>query len=209
MRSGGEPGEKSRLGDRQIDAGDADLGKSEPSRPPPQLRQQLRAIQRLSSDDLRHAPILGSRVATWRDEAQCALAAQALAANPALRDAVVELSGPLGAGKTTFVRHLLHALGVRGHVKSPTYAVMEPYDLPGGAIFHFDFFRFDDPQEWEDAGFRDVYAGPGLKIAEWPDKAAGLLPAPDLRIAIAFADDGPTRNATLDAHSARGLELLA
>ena len=121
---------------------------------------------------------------------------------------MVELHGPLGVGKTTFVRHLLQALGVQGRIKSPTYAVMEPYELPGGAVFHFDFFRFDDPQEWEDAGFRDVYAGPGLKIAEWPDKAAGLLPTPDLRIAIAFGEDGQTRIATLAAHSARGVELL-
>ncbi len=126
-----------------------------------------------------------------------------------MRDAVVELSGPLGAGKTTFVRHLLHALGVQGRVKSPSYALMEPYELPGGAAYHFDFFRFDDAQEWEDAGFRDIYAGPGLKIAEWPEKAEGLLPEPDLRIAIAIGADGERRSATFSAGSERGLELLA
>ena len=126
-----------------------------------------------------------------------------------MREAVVELAGPLGAGKTTFVRHLLHTLGVQGRVKSPTYALMEPYDLPGGAVYHFDFFRFDDAQEFDDAGFRDIYAGPGLKIAEWPDRAAGLLPAPDLHIDIAIdAADGRTRTATFTAHSARGRELL-
>ncbi len=135
------------------------------------------------------------------------MTARLLARRPALRDAVVELRGPLGAGKTTFVRHLLQALGVPGRVKSPTYAVMEPYELPGGDIWHFDFFRFDDPQEWEDAGFRDVYASPGLKIAEWPEKAADLLPAPDLCIAIAIGDDD-RREASFTAHSARGLELL-
>ncbi|HRI17869.1 MAG TPA: tRNA (adenosine(37)-N6)-threonylcarbamoyltransferase complex ATPase subunit type 1 TsaE, partial [Burkholderiaceae bacterium] len=131
--------------------------------------------------------MLGSRVAQWPDEAACAASARALAARPALREAVVELRGPLGAGKTAFVRHLLYALGVEGRVKSPTYAVLEPYELPGGAVWHFDFFRFEDPQEWEDAGFRDIYAGPGLKIAEWPEKAHGLLPAPDLRIDISVA----------------------
>jgi tRNA threonylcarbamoyladenosine biosynthesis protein TsaE len=162
----------------------------------------------LSSDDHRHAPILGSRVATWRDEAQCAVTAHALAARPALRDAVVELRGPLGAGKTTLVRHLLQALGVTGRVKSPTYAVMEPYELAGGAVFHFDFFRFDDPQEWEDAGFRDVYGSVGLKIAEWPEQAEALLPVPDLRITIAIGDDSRTRHVRLDALSARGLEML-
>jgi len=155
----------------------------------------------------RHPPILGTRSALWRDETQCAATAQALAARPALREATVELRGPLGAGKTTFVRHLLHALGVQGRVKSPTYAVMEPYELPGGDIWHFDFFRFDDPQEWEDAGFRDVYASPGLKIAEWPEKAAGLLPACDLCLTIEVGAD-EVREATFSAHSGRGLELL-
>jgi len=156
----------------------------------------------------RHPPILGTRSALWRDETQCAATAQALAARPALREATVELRGPLGAGKTTFVRHLLHALGVQGRVKSPTYAVMEPYELPGGDIWHFDFFRFDDPQEWEDAGFRDVYASPGLKIAEWPEKAAGLLPEPDLRIAIEPLDPA-ARRVLLTAHTPRGVALLS
>jgi tRNA threonylcarbamoyladenosine biosynthesis protein TsaE len=154
-----------------------------------------------------HPPILGTRDAHWRDEAACAATARLLALRPALRDAVVELRGPLGAGKTTFVRHLLQALGVQGHVKSPSYAVMEPYELPDGDIRHFDFFRFDDPQEWEDAGFREVYASPGLKIAEWPEKAAGLLPPPDLCVTIAI-DDDDGRDAVFTAHSARGLELL-
>ena len=136
-----------------------------------------------------HPPILESRRFAWPDEAACRATALALAACPALRQACIELHGPLGAGKTTFVRHLLHALGVAGRVKSPTYAVMEPYELPEGHAWHFDFYRFDDPQEWEDAGFRDIYAATGLKLAEWPDKAAGLLPVPDLRIDIAVVED--------------------
>jgi len=143
----------------------------------------------------------------WRDEAACAATARTLAARPALRQATVELRGALGAGKTTFVRHLLHALGVQGHVKSPTYAVLEPYELPGGDVGHFDFFRFDDPQEWEDAGFRDVYAGPGLKVAEWPEKAGDLLPPCDLSLTIAVGADD-VRQATFAAHSSRGLALL-
>jgi hypothetical protein len=87
-----------------------------------------------------------------------------------LRNAFIELHGDLGAGKTTLVRHLLRALGVQGRVKSPTYAVVEPHEVPGLAIWHFDFYRFTDPREWEDAGFRDVFASPGLKLAEWPRK---------------------------------------
>ena len=105
------------------------------------------------------------------------------------------MQGPLGAGKTTFVRHLLRALGVEGRIKSPTYTVMEPYQAPGLEIAHFDFYRFNDPREWEDAGFRDVFAGPGLKLAEWPDKAAGALPTPDLALHISPQDPGPADTA--------------
>ena len=155
--------------------------------------------------------ILGSRREHWADEAACAASAAALARRPGLAGAFVELHGPLGAGKTTFVRHLLRALGVQGHVKSPTYALLEPYaiDTASGAlaVSHFDFYRFDDPQEWEDAGFRYIFAEPGLKLVEWPEKAAGLLPEPDLSIAIEpQADD--TRAVRLDARSAIGRELV-
>jgi tRNA threonylcarbamoyladenosine biosynthesis protein TsaE len=164
-----------------------------------------------------HAPILGSTTLHWPDEAACADFAAALAGHQALRHAYVELQGPLGAGKTTFVRHLLRALGVPGRIKSPTYTVMEPYTLPGLAgttgpeglqISHFDFYRFNDPREWLDAGFRDVFAEPGLKLAEWPEKAHSLLPVPDLRLSIEPGTD-EDRLVRLDAFTARGLELLA
>jgi tRNA threonylcarbamoyladenosine biosynthesis protein TsaE len=131
---------------------------------------------------LLHEPILGSRTLHWRDESDCAAFAQRLASSPALHDAHIDLAGALGAGKTTFVRHLLRALGVGGRIKSPTYAVLEPHRAGELAISHFDFYRFDDPREWEDAGFRDVFAAPGLKLCEWPDKVAAALPTPDLRL---------------------------
>lgn len=160
--------------------------------------------------------ILETRSLPWPDEAHCAATAQRLAAHPSLRNAFIELHGPLGAGKTTFTRHLLQALGVTGRIKSPTYAVMEQYPLPGGpAISHFDFYRFEDPQEFEDAGFRDVFGTPGLKIAEWPEKAQELLPVADLRIDIAFADEaageegGGPRSVHLSAQTPLGVELLA
>jgi tRNA threonylcarbamoyladenosine biosynthesis protein TsaE len=156
---------------------------------------------------LPHAPILGSRLLRWPDEAACAAFAAQLASHAALRDATIELIGELGAGKTTFVRHLLQALGVAGRIKSPTYTVLEPYALPGLAVSHFDFYRFDDAREWEDAGFREVFALPGLKLAEWPQRAAGQLPLPDLRMHIAI--EGETeRSVTLQAFTPRGLELL-
>ena len=158
------------------------------------------------------SPILETRRAAWPDEGACAATAGHLARRPALHDAFVELHGPLGAGKTTFARHLLHALGVDGPIKSPTYALLEPYrasEAAGGfAIAHCDFYRFDDPAEWEDAGFRDVFASPGLKLVEWPEKAAGLLPRADLRISIAPSERSDARSVRFEALSEAGLELL-
>lgn len=160
-------------------------------------------------------PILGARTERWADESACAASARALAGRPALRHAYIELHGALGAGKTTFVRHLLRALGVTGPVKSPTYAVMEPYSLPGLEVWHFDFYRFNDPQEFEDAGFREVFASEGLKLAEWPERAAGLLPVCDLRIELSMIDtpgpddgDDTRREVTYQAGTPLGLALL-
>lgn len=144
---------------------------------------------------------------SWLDEADTRACAETLAAQPALRDAVIELRGTLGAGKTTFVRHLLRALGVPGRVKSPTYTIVEPYEPAGSPVWHFDFYRFDDPQEWEDAGLRDIFASHGLKLSEWPDKAGGLLPSPDLRIDIEL-DDNEQRSALFTALTDRGRSLL-
>lgn len=158
-----------------------------------------------------HLPIVETHSTTqvWRTEDDTDVLAQALARSPALRDAFISLQGDLGAGKTTFVRHLLRALGIAGRIKSPTYAVVEPHEAPDGlAIFHFDFYRFSDPREWEDAGFRDIFAGPGVKLAEWPENAAGRIPLADLAIKIeAMTDD--TRTVTLRAHTERGTRLLA
>lgn len=158
----------------------------------------------------RHPPIVGSApsAAVWSTEQDTQAFAQRLAASPALFQAFIELHGDLGAGKTTLVRHLLRALGVQGRIKSPTYAVVEPHETARGPVWHFDFYRFSDPREWEDAGFRDVFAGPGLKLAEWPEKAAALLPVADLVVRIeAQADE--SRQVTLEAKTARGRELLA
>ena len=171
----------------------------------------------------------------WSDEDATQAFAQRLAGNPALRHAFVELRGNLGAGKTTLVRHLLRALGVQGRIKSPTYAVVEPYTLErheqtyprptdatgetsrtgesnGAAdddfnIWHFDFYRFSDPREWADAGFRDIFASPGLKLAEWPQNAGGHLPLADLVIELTTLPD-ETRTAAVTAQTGTGQQLL-
>jgi tRNA threonylcarbamoyladenosine biosynthesis protein TsaE len=148
-------------------------------------------------------------VLLWQNEADTDAFAQRLASLPALRNAFIALQGDLGAGKTTLVRHLLRALGVQGRIKSPTYAVVEPHETPDGLqAWHFDFYRFSDPREWEDAGFRDIFASPGLKLAEWPDKAAAMLPVPDLVLRLDVAADD-TRTVRLHAGTAVGQALLA
>lgn len=150
----------------------------------------------------------------WPDEAATQAFAETLAGQPAIGRALIELQGDLGAGKTTFVRHLLRSLGVQGRIKSPTYAVVEPYTLsmstlqPALNIWHFDFFRFSDPREWEEAGFRDIFVSPGLKLVEWPEKAGPHLPRPDLLLTIEVLAN-ESRAITLTAHTATGAELLA
>lgn len=144
----------------------------------------------------------------WNSEEDTKAFALRCAECPDLRHAFVALHGDLGAGKTTFVRHLLQALGVRGRIKSPTYAVVESYELADLTIWHFDFYRFNDPQEWEDAGFRDVFASPGLQLAEWPDKVGALLPVADLEIHLHTQGEA-ARQVTLSARTPTGQRLIA
>jgi tRNA threonylcarbamoyladenosine biosynthesis protein TsaE len=211
VKAVGQPGQQAGFRGRKIHTGDANLGKSKLKGPFPDLPHQLRTVDLTTVE--RHPPIVETAatvgaVVVWRSEDDTRAFAAKLAAHPAIGQAFIELHGDLGAGKTTLARHLLHALGVRGRVKSPTYTVVEPHEAPGMAIWHFDFFRFNDPHEGVDAGFRDIFAGPGLKLAEWPEKAAALLPRADLVVRIeAQADE--SRNVTLVAQTPLGRELLA
>jgi len=121
----------------------------------------------------RHPPIVETPAA-GRDEAgHAATSPRRWRATARCATPCIALHGELGAGKTTLVRHLLRALGVhRPHQEPDLRGGGALRDVPGnGNIWHFDFYRFDDPREWEDAGFRDIFASPGLKLAEWPDKA--------------------------------------
>jgi tRNA threonylcarbamoyladenosine biosynthesis protein TsaE len=150
-KASSQPIGKALLGLRQIDATDADLGESQLRSPQAHLLDERRGI-RLSNVTIEtrtgHRPILETRTLRWPDEAACAAFAQRLAAAAPVRDAFIELRGALGAGKTTFVRHLLRALGVAGRIKSPTYAVLEPYTLADGtAVSHLDFYRMADAHE--------------------------------------------------------------
>ena len=149
----------------------------------------------------------------WPDEAATRSFAQAMAQIALLQNVYIELIGDLGAGKTTFVRHLLQALGVEGRIKSPTYAVVEPHEGRHPisqqvlAIWHFDFYRFNDPQEFEEAGFRDLFASTGLKIAEWPNQAHGMLPKPDLQLTLAV-DAHQARHVQASANTTQGSQIL-
>ncbi len=116
------------------------------------------------------------------------------------------LEGDLGAGKTTLVRGLLRALGHSGRVKSPTYTLAEIYSLPAFELYHFDLYRLHDPREWLDAGFRDISGGQAVSLIEWPEKAAGWLPSPDVVIRLRIEDD--SRDAECEAASPHGARYL-
>jgi tRNA threonylcarbamoyladenosine biosynthesis protein TsaE len=213
VKSVGEPLQESRFGVGEVHTGHADLGESQRTAPFPDGCHQRRTVDLSATPN--HPPIVGTapppgsgRVTLdWRSEQDTEAFAGRLAAHAQVAHAFIALHGDLGAGKTTFVRHLLRALGVAGRIKSPTYAVVEPHQARTGPAWHFDFYRFDDPREWEDAGFRDVFDSPGLKLAEWPEKAAGLLPVADLDMRIELRADGG-RTVTVDANTPRGRELL-
>ncbi len=119
----------------------------------------------------------------------------------------VHLRGELGAGKTTLVRGVLRALGHKGPVKSPTYALVEVYEVSRLHLHHFDFYRFRDPREWIEAGFRESFNGQVVSLIEWPERAAGQLPPADIEIELETS--GCERNASLRSSSPTGQQCLA
>ena len=120
---------------------------------------------------------------------------------------VLHLRGDLGAGKTTLTRGLLRALGHLGRVKSPTYTLVEPYELSSLHFYHFDFYRLKNKEEWEGAGFREYFNAQSLCVVEWPERAAGLLYPPDVEITLLF--DGEARRARMDSYTKAGRAWLS
>ena len=120
---------------------------------------------------------------------------------------MIYLRGNLGAGKTTLVRALLQNLGYRGLVKSPTYTLIERYDVAGLHLRHFDLYRFRDAEEWEDSGFRDEFDGRNICLVEWPEQATGLLPPADISLTFEMLQDG--RELLLHAYTDAGQRCLS
>ena len=115
---------------------------------------------------------------------------------------VVYLCGDLGAGKTTLVRGVLRGLGFAGRVKSPTFTLVEAYKLSKLYLYHFDFYRFDRPTEFEASGFAEYFTPDTVCLVEWPEKAGGLLPQPDLALGFTVAAHG--RDVTIEARGHKG-----
>jgi tRNA threonylcarbamoyladenosine biosynthesis protein TsaE len=147
----------------------------------------------------------------FADVDEAALTAFACKLAPVVADGgAIHLAGELGAGKTTFARALLGALGVGARVKSPTYSLIESYSAGGLAIHHLDLYRIAAADEVEWLGLRDLDVGRHLWLIEWPERAAAALPAPDLVVNLSHAIHG--RDVRVEADSARGrhwLESLA
>jgi tRNA threonylcarbamoyladenosine biosynthesis protein TsaE len=153
-------------------------------------------------------PILRLTAAT-ADEMRAvgARLAAALGAADVRESFVIGLSGDLGAGKTTLVGGLLAALGHDGPARSPTYTLIEPYRLAGRDLYHCDLYRLRDPSELDDLGLRDLLVGPAVLLVEWPERAAGRLPGPDLALLLEYENQG--RALTLVPGSDAGRTVVA
>lgn len=195
-----QPGLKLRLGRTQVGIGNADMLETERFAPGLDVGGKLLRIIR---ETFLHNP--DDITLDLPDEAATTALGARLARG--LQGGLkIWLRGNLGAGKTTLTRGLLRGLGYEGKVKSPTYTLVEPYVISGLYLYHFDLYRFVDPEEWEAAGFRDYFNDESVCLVEWPDKAGDLLPSADLEIGLAPGGSG--RIAVLTANTALGERCL-
>jgi tRNA threonylcarbamoyladenosine biosynthesis protein TsaE len=146
---------------------------------------------------------------TWRkfipdDEAMRALGARLAGACPSR--ILIYLDGDLGAGKSTLARGFIKGRGYNGHVKSPTYTLVEAYQTSTGIIYHLDLYRLSDPEELEFIGIRDIISGDATCLLEWPDKGQGLLPSPDLLVSIQHLTQG--REVSIEAVSEGSTDII-
>ena len=122
------------------------------------------------------------------------------------RGAVIYLHGDLGAGKTTLTRGIVQGFGHKGKVKSPTYTLVEPYELARANVYHFDLYRLGDPEELEYMGIRDYFSEQAICVVEWPEKGGEFIPTPDLDVTLVYVGDA--RKVAINALSERGAMIV-
>jgi tRNA threonylcarbamoyladenosine biosynthesis protein TsaE len=198
-----EPVEQPRFLGGEVGAGDADRAESEIATPRSDIaRQAVEVGGRGSSHDER-TPSGGNNVTSIIEElredladATATLRAGARLAAGMRGGMIIALSGELGAGKTTLVRGMLRALGWTDAVKSPSYTLVEHYLISSLYFYHFDFYRFDGPAEWESGGFAEYFRPDAICVIEWPERVAPMLPVPDIAMRLAYANRGRTISLT-------------
>lgn len=199
----------------KVDSGDADLGKTEVASP--FLDQSCEPLPFVGEFAMAGSIPFGVFIVHGSDNNQSSLRlhladeAATVAFGAALAQALAPgltfwLEGDLGAGKTTLVRAILRALGHKGPVKSPTYALVESYAVSSLYLYHFDFYRLNQPEEFVDAGLGEYFSDTSLCFVEWPDKAAGFVPPAD--VVVRLRHEGAGRSLELAAFSASGQTCL-
>ena len=158
----------------------------------------------MSAERLQKMPL--SQISTDVKDEAAMVALGGVIGNAFSSGAVVFLEGELGAGKTTLSRGIIQGLGHAGAVKSPTYTLVEPYELAKLSVYHFDLYRLADPEELEYMGIREYFAADSLCLIEWPERGAGEIPNPDVKLDIKYQKQG--RQVNLAAYTEKGVNLL-
>jgi tRNA threonylcarbamoyladenosine biosynthesis protein TsaE len=208
MAAVGQPCHEPDFGFRHLTIGDAHFLEAEFDAPLPDIPRERREIDfRRATNRLLHSPDNKPPdfIHYLPAEADTLALGAAFAAGlaPGL---VIYLQGDLGAGKTTFARGVLRGLGYVDKVRSPTYALVELYKFSKLYLYHFDFYRFEDPRELDDAGFRECFTAESVALVEWPQKAATVLPAADVTVSIRSEADG--RLVEIKAHTEAGRRCI-